>query len=202
MPVATFLKSAAEPSGFPPDDCAEVAFVGRSNSGKSSAVNVLTNSRKLARVSKTPGRTQLINFFDFGPGRRVVDLPGYGFARVAPAVRQRWQGLLEAYFGGRAGLRGIVITVDARRGLMGLDVTMIEWADSLGIPVLLLLTKTDKLSRNEAARVRLSVAAAAPAGVVGTIAFSALTGQGADEAREQLETWFEGVARRREPSAG
>src|SRR5690606_9498006 len=119
-----------------------------------------------------------------------------------PAVRQRWQGLLEAYFDGRAGLRGIVITVDARRGLMDLDVTMIDWAGSLGVPVLLLMTKTDKLSRNEAARVRLSVAAAAPDEVAGVIAFSALTGEGADEAREQLERWFEGAATRRQLHRG
>lgn len=189
MSAATFLKSASDPRGFLPDDCGEVAFVGRSNSGKSSAINVITGVRKLARVSKTPGRTQLINFFDYGPGRRIVDLPGYGFAKVAPSVRQHWRGLLESYFNGRRGLRGIVITVDIRRGLMELDHAMIDWAASLNLPMLLLLTKVDKLSRNEAQKQHRAVAAAAPEGAVLTL-FSALSGQGAEEAREQIERWL------------
>jgi GTP-binding protein len=191
MPAAEFLKSAADPRGFPPDDCGEVAFVGRSNSGKSSAINAVTGARKLARVSKTPGRTQLINFFSFGPGRRLVDLPGYGFARVAPAVRQRWRGLLEAYLADRRGLRGIVITIDARRGVMDLDTAMIDWAESLSLPMLLLLTKADKLSRGQALAAQRKVADHAPSGVVAVPLFSALTGQGADEVREQLDRWLE-----------
>jgi GTP-binding protein len=191
LPVAQFLKSASDPSGFPPDDCAEVAFVGRSNSGKSSAINAVTGARKLARVSKTPGRTQLINFFSCGAGRRLVDLPGYGFARAAPAVRQRWRGLLEAYLSNRSGLRGIVITIDARRGIMELDETMIDWAESLELPMMLLLTKADKLSRNQAAAVRRNVAAAVPDGVAAITLFSAHTGQGVDEARAQLLRWLE-----------
>ncbi|MBN1237805.1 MAG: YihA family ribosome biogenesis GTP-binding protein [Gammaproteobacteria bacterium] len=191
MPVAQFLKSASDPAGFPPDDCSEVAFVGRSNSGKSSAINAVTGARKLARVSKTPGRTQLINFFTYGPGHRLVDLPGYGFARAAPAVRQRWRGLLEAYLSDRPGLRGIVITLDVRRGIMELDAAMIEWAESLGLPMLLLLTKADKLSRGQAAAVRSRVAAEVPDGVVAVTLFSALTGQGVDEARDQLMRWLE-----------
>ncbi len=189
MWMATFIKSASDPRGFPPDDAPEVAFVGRSNSGKSSAVNAVTGMRKLARVSKTPGRTQLINFFDLGAGRRLVDLPGYGFARVAPDVRQRWQGLLESYFTGRSGLRGVVITVDLRRGLKELDLAMLEWAKSLGLPVLLLLTKADKLGRGAAAAQRRSVEAAAGGGVE-LVVFSALTGQGVEEARRALERWF------------
>lgn len=190
MPVAEFLKSASDPRGFPADDCPEVAFVGRSNSGKSSAINAVTGARKLARVSKTPGRTQLINFFSFGPDRRLVDLPGYGFARVAPDVRQRWRGLLEAYFAGRRQLRGIVITIDARRGIMDLDAAMIDWAESLGLPMLLLLTKADKLSRAQALAARRAAVDAAPAGVVGVTLFSAPSRHGVDEVRAQLERWL------------
>lgn len=194
MPSARFIKSAAEPRGFPPDDAAEVAFVGRSNSGKSSAINAVTGVRKLARVSKTPGRTQLINFFDLAPGRRLVDLPGYGFARVPAEVRGRWRGLLEAYFAGRRGLRGVVVTVDIRRGLKELDEAMIEWAAALRLPVLLLLTKADKLGRGAAAKRRLEVekTAAAIHPEIAAIVFSALTAQGVDEARAALEAWYQG----------
>ncbi len=187
---AKFIKSASDPRGFPPDDMPEVAFVGRSNSGKSSAINAVTGMRKLARVSKTPGRTQLVNFFDLGAGRRLVDLPGYGFARVAPEVQRRWQGLLEGYFRGRQGLRGIVVTVDLRRGLKELDLAMLDWAGTLGIPVLLLLTKADKLGRGAAAEQRLAVEAGAGAGTQ-LVLFSALTGQGVQDARRVLERWFE-----------
>lgn len=190
MAVAKFLTSASDPSGFPPPDAPEVAFVGRSNSGKSSAINVVTGAKKLARVSKTPGRTQLVNFFELGPGRRIVDLPGYGFARVAPEVRKRWRALLEAYLGGRPSLRGLVVTIDIRRGVTELDRTMLDWAGAIGLPILLLLTKADKVSRNEAAKQRLKVEREASS-VVGAVIFSAHTGQGAAEAREQLERWFE-----------
>ncbi|HEX7081160.1 MAG TPA: ribosome biogenesis GTP-binding protein YihA/YsxC [Gammaproteobacteria bacterium] len=189
MPAARFLTSASDASGFPPDDAGEVAFVGRSNSGKSSAINALTGVRKLARVSKTPGRTRLVNFFEWSPGRRIVDLPGYGYAKVAPAVREGWRALLESYFRGRRGLRGVVITVDIRRGLGDLDRTMIEWAASLDLPVLLLLTKADKLSRGAARRQQRLVAASAPA-AASLILFSALTGEGVDEARARLEAWL------------
>src|SRR5690606_16152343 len=127
-----------------------------------SAINVLTGARKLARVSKTPGRTQLVNFFEVAPGRRIVDLPGYGFAKVAPEVRQRWRGLLEGYLGGRPNLRGLVVTMDIRRGVTELDRTMLHWAESLGLRTLLLLTKADKVSRNEAAKQRRRVGGEVP----------------------------------------
>ena len=189
MPDVKFLTSASAPAGFPPDDADEVAFVGRSNSGKSSAINAVTGVRKLARVSKTPGRTQLINFFELSAGRRIVDLPGYGFAKVPPAVRERWRGLLESYLVGRRGLRGVVITVDIRRGLTDLDRTMIDWAASLDLPMLLLLTKADKMSRSESLNQTRRVAAEAPGGV-GVIAFSAPAGLGVREARVQLDRWL------------
>src|SRR5690554_1529930 len=187
--AAKFLTSASSPGGFPRDEVPEVAFVGRSNSGKSSAINAITGVRKLARVSKTPGRTQLINFFEAGPGRRIVDLPGYGFAKVAPEVRQRWRTLLDGYLRGRPNLRGLVVTIDIRRGVTELDRTMLDWAEALGLSTLLLLTKADKVSRNEAAKQRRQVEREVP-WAAGAIIFSAQTGQGVDEARAQLERWF------------
>ena len=148
MPTAVFLKSAASPADFPADTGREVAFVGRSNSGKSTAVNLVTGARKLARVSKTPGRTQLLNFFSFGEGRRLVDLPGYGFARVAPDVQARWRRSLETYLRERASLAGLVVTMDIRRGHDAASTSSCCAGSSRGgLPVAVLLTKADKLSR-------------------------------------------------------
>jgi GTP-binding protein len=146
--------------------------------------------RKLARVSKTPGRTQLINFFEVAPGRRFVDLPGYGFARVPADVQRKWQMLVEAYFEERRSLVGLMITVDIRRGLMELDQTMLAWAGRLEIPTLLLLTKADKLSRSAALAQQRLVDAGCAAGIE-CVLFSALTLQGTEEARRQLEVWLE-----------
>ena len=190
MATARFLTSASDPSGFLEPDQPEVAFVGRSNSGKSSAINAITGVRKLARVSKTPGRTQLINFFEAGPRRRIVDLPGYGFAKVSPEVRNRWRTLLDGYLQGRPNLRGLVVTIDIRRGVTELDRTMLGWAEALGLPTLLLLTKSDKVSRNEAAKQRRQVMAEVPAAAA-VIVFSAETGEGVREARACLDRWFD-----------
>ena len=203
MAAAKFLTSASEPSGFPRDDVAEIAFVGRSNSGKSSAINVVTGARKLARVSKTPGRTQLVNFFEVGPGRRIVDLPGYGFAKVAPEVRKHWRALLEAYLGGRPNVLGLGINMDIRRGVTELDRTMLEWSESFDLPTVVLLTKADKVSRNEAAKQRRRVEADA-ASAAAVIVFSALTGHGADDVRAQLEAWFDAAldADKKRPRGG
>ena len=182
-----FIKSAAHPRDFPLDRGLEVALVGRSNSGKSTALNCLVGTRKLARVSKTPGRTQLINFFAVGDERRLVDLPGYGFARVPRATQARWAGLIENYLGTRESLAGLFLTVDVRRGLMEPDRRMLEGARERGIPLTLLVTKADKLSRPAAEQGRATVERAAG---VATILFSALTKQGADEARARLEEWL------------
>ena len=185
----SFLCSAARSTDFPPDRGREIAFVGRSNSGKSAAVNSVAGAAKLARVSKTPGRTQLVNFFEIAAERRLVDLPGYGFARVPEDVRRRWQDLVEAYLESRQSLVGLVITIDARRGLMALDETMIEYARRLEVPTLLLLTKADKLKRGAARASERRVASAA-AGVA-TLLFSSLTKDGVPELRRHVCAWLD-----------
>jgi GTP-binding protein len=185
----SFVKSASRPRDFPADEGREVAFAGRSNSGKSSAINAVLGVRKLARTSKTPGRTQLINFFEVAPGCRVVDLPGYGFARVPPDVQRHWQALLETYFGTRDCLQGVLVTVDARRGLGDLDRAMLRWAAPLGVPVGVLLTKADKLSRGAALARRHEVVA--ELGEIHAVTlFSTLDRRGVDQTRTQLATWL------------
>jgi GTP-binding protein len=191
VPTAVFLKSAASPAQFPPDTGREVAFVGRSNSGKSTAVNVITGAKKLARVSKTPGRTQLLNFFSCGEDRRLVDLPGYGFARVAPEVQASWRRSLEDYLSTRASLRGLVVTMDIRRGLTPLDEVLLRWLEPRDLPVAVLLTKADKLSRAAGmAQERALRKSLGPA--VNLARFSALTGDGVAEARAWVEGWLSG----------
>lgn len=188
---ASFIKSAAAADGFPEDAGVEVAVVGRSNSGKSSAINRIVGRTGLARVSKTPGRTQLINFFDLGGGRRLVDLPGYGFARVPDRVRDEWRGLIDAYFSGRRSLVGLLITVDVRRGLLDADEVMIGLAAGYDLPVSILLSKADKLSRGAGSAARLKVARALGDGGEVTL-FSAHAGTGVEAARERLEAWLGG----------
>ena len=189
MPTAVFIKSAARPADFPPDTGREVAFVGRSNSGKSTAVNVITGARKLARVSKTPGRTQLLNFFSFGEERRLVDLPGYGFARVAPDVQALWRRSLEAYLSTRASLKGLVVTMDIRRGMTPLDDTLLRWLEPRDLPVAVLLTKADKLSRS-AGLAQERVLQETVGAAVKLTRFSALTGDGVPQAQAWIEAWL------------
>lgn len=193
MPTAVFLKSAASPADFPADTGREVAFVGRSNSGKSTAVNVVTGARKLARVSKTPGRTQLLNFFSFGDDCRLVDLPGYGFARVAPEVQARWEESLEAYLSRRVSLTGLVVTMDIRRGMTRLDEQLLRWLESRReMPVAVLLTKADKLSRAAGLKQERALGAALGPGVTLT-RFSAVSGEGVDAAKAWIEARLSGV---------
>lgn len=189
MSTAVFIKSAAQPRDFPADSGREVAVVGRSNSGKSTAVNLLTGARKLARVSKTPGRTQLVNFFAVGEERRLVDLPGYGFARAAPAVQARWQRSIEAYLRERASLVGLVITMDIRRGVTRLDDLLLRWLEPRNLPIAVLLTKADKLSRG-AGLARQHEIAGLLGPAVRLTRFSALTREGVDEARGWLDEWL------------
>ena len=143
--TATFIKSASKVDQCPSDAGLEVAFAGRSNAGKSSALNTLTHAR-LARTSKTPGRTQLINFFGLDEQRRLVDLPGYGYAKVPLELKEHWKQHLDAYLTSRQSLVGVVLVMDIRHPLSPFDCMMLEWADGAGLPVHILLSKADKLS--------------------------------------------------------
>ena len=188
-PQAAFIKSADAPAQFVPDDGAEVAFAGRSNAGKSSAINIIVNRRQFARTSKTPGRTQLINFFTLGDNARIVDLPGYGFAKVSERMREHWADLMAEYFETRASLRGMFLIVDIRRKLTDFDRQMLAFAEAVGLPVHVLLTKADKLKRGQAARALLEVRR--ELGEAATVQhFSALSRQGEDEARARLEEFL------------
>ena len=189
FPAARFITSANAPGQFLPDSGREVAVAGRSNAGKSSAINVIVNRRQFARTSKTPGRTQLVNFFELREDRRLVDLPGYGFARVAESVRQHWGRLLTAYFEQRQSLSGLVLVVDVRRQLGDFDRQMLAFAESVGVPVHVLLTKADKLKRGKAAAALLSVKNELGE-AAGVQLFSALKRTGVEEAREVLETFL------------
>jgi GTP-binding protein len=185
----TFLKSAAAVRDLPPDHGAEVAFAGRSNSGKSSALNAITGVNGLARASKTPGRTQLINFFEVAPTARLVDLPGYGFAEVPIAVRAGWQAMLEGYLAERLALRGLVLVMDIRHPLKDLDLQLIGWAQGRALPIQALLTKADKLSKAQAQRTGREVADELGAGA-GVIVFSSTAGTGKDAARKAVLAWL------------
>lgn len=188
-PGARFLKSADHPRQFEADTGSEVAVAGRSNAGKSSAINVIVNRKGFARVSKTPGRTQLINFFELREGQRLVDLPGYGFARVSDKMRRHWAELLSDYFEQRESLRGLLLIVDIRRKLTDFDRQMITFAESVGLPIHVLLTKSDKLKRGQAATALLEVRR--ELGDTATVQnFSALNRQGEDEARSMLESFL------------
>jgi GTP-binding protein len=188
-PDAKFISSADAPTQFVPDKGSEVAVAGRSNAGKSSAINVIVNRRQFARTSKTPGRTQLVNFFELRPGHRLVDLPGYGFARVSERVRRHWGQLLEDYFRERESLHGLLLVVDIRRRLTGFDQQMLVFADAVSLPVHVLLTKADKLKRGQAATALLEVRKAL--GERATVQlFSAHNRRGEDEARAMLEQFL------------
>ena len=185
-----FCTSANGPEGFPEPTGPEIAFAGRSNAGKSSAINRITGVNGIARTSKTPGRTQLINFFDVEHGRRLVDLPGYGFAKVPDKVQAHWRKLMESYLGEREALAGIILIMDVRHPLKPFDIQMLDWAEFSGIPVHALLTKADKLTRNHANQALAKVRKEAPG--LSMQLFSATNGQGVDQARAQLDAWFTG----------
>jgi GTP-binding protein len=189
-PHVTFLTSAAEPHQLAADIGREIAFAGRSNAGKSSAINAITERTALARVSRTPGRTQLINFFELGDERRLVDLPGYGFAKVPERVRARWLELMEHYFNVRESLVGLVLIVDSRRGLGPQDTEMLEWMLARGRHAHVLLTKSDKLNRRDAQRVLNETQAACSDTAVTAQLFSAHTRIGLDVAREVMQRWL------------
>lgn len=192
FPPTEFLTSAWQPQQFPADVGAEVTFAGRSNAGKSSALNAITGRTHLARVSKTPGRTQLINFFQLGPQRRLTDLPGYGYAKVPVEMQQHWRDLLSRYVERRASLKGIVIVMDARRPLMDYDRQMLEWLEVRQLPVHLLLTKADKLSKSEALSA-LRTVLNATGHLASAQLFSALKKTGVDEARATVLKLLDGT---------
>ncbi|WP_277061385.1 ribosome biogenesis GTP-binding protein YihA/YsxC [Rivihabitans pingtungensis] len=178
-----------------PDTRAEVAFVGRSNAGKSSAINTLANRTRLAYVSKTPGRTQHINFFDLGHERFLVDLPGYGYAEVPEAVRAHWVELLGRYLGERSSLIGLLLIMDARHPLKDLDRRMLDYFTPTGRPVHILLSKADKLSRQEQATTLRKVKAelAQYGDTVSVQLFSSLKKQGMDTVEQVVQAWFDAV---------
>ncbi len=172
------------------DSGREVAFAGRSNSGKSTAINAITQRNGLARVSRTPGRTQLINFFELADGLRLVDLPGYGFAKVPERIRLHWLELMEHYFNVRESLVGLMLIVDSRRGLSEQDAAMLEWVLSRQRSAHVLLTKADKLNRRDSQRVLKETAVACEDTAVTAQLFSAHAKQGVDEARQVMQRWL------------
>jgi GTP-binding protein len=189
---AAFLTSASRLAQCPPDEGWEVAFAGRSNAGKSSAINSLTRNHKLARTSKTPGRTQLINFFELTGQQRLVDLPGYGFAKVPQAVKREWTRTLENYLQHRQSLRGLILLMDVRHPLQPFDQQILDWALAAAMPVHILLTKADKLKKGPAKNTLLKVRGqlARHAGMVTVQLFSALKHTGHDELLEVLNAWL------------
>lgn len=188
QPVAAeFLKSARRIEALPEPDRTEVAFAGRSNAGKSSAINAICGRRKLARTSKSPGRTQLINYFR-RPDGYLVDLPGYGFAKVPPAMRADWQNLMERYLTERATLRGVVLIMDARRPLTEFDAQLLDWGHAVDLRFHLLLTKADKLSRNDQVNTLREVRDRLPHHTVQL--FSATHHIGVDDARAAVTEWL------------
>ncbi len=189
---ASFETSASKLSQCPADEGWEVAFAGRSNAGKSSAINSLTNNKKLARTSKTPGRTRLLNFFRLSDRQRLVDLPGYGFAKVPQAVKQEWTRQLENYLQRRQSLRGMVLLMDVRHPLQPFDEQMLGWALAANMPVHILLTKADKLKKGPAKSTLLQVRAklAEHAELVTVQLFSALKHDGRQALTEVLDAWL------------
>ncbi len=189
---ARFLGSVASLRDLPPDRGREVAFAGRSNAGKSSAINALTGRRNLARTSRTPGRTRLINFFALDEGRRLVDLPGYGYAKVSRAMSREWGVLVRAYLESRDSLAGVAVLMDIRHPLTDLDRSLLDWCLAAGVPVLAVLTKADKLARGRRGAALSDVRGrlARCGDRAGAIAFSATRQIGRRELPDHLDRWL------------
>jgi GTP-binding protein len=190
--LAEFMLSVAHLSQLPPDQGIEVAIVGRSNAGKSSVLNQLTHNKTLARVSKTPGRTQFINLFALDKNRRLADLPGYGYANVPPALKQQWELLLDAYLRNRDSLRGLIVVMDIRHPFKNFDKQLLIWSSQCQLPVHILLNKVDKISLQELKKTLRKVNDAVPIypTIVTYQTFSALKGTGIKELRTKLDEWF------------
>jgi GTP-binding protein len=186
---ARYLRSVHEPSQLPPDDAREVAIAGRSNAGKSSAINAIVDQNALARTSKTPGRTQQLVYFEVQPGRFLVDLPGYGYAKVPPHLKDHWKELIDGYFRSRESLTGLVVVMDIRHPLRDFDRLMLDYGFKRGLSCHALLTKADKLPRGQQSKTLLETRR-----TLGEFAsvqlFSAESKQGVDEARSVLTTWL------------
>jgi GTP-binding protein len=193
---AAFRAAAARPADLLPEGPPEIAFAGRSNVGKSSAINALAGRKSLARTSKTPGRTQTINFYDLGGQAWLVDLPGYGYARVSRELRAQWGELVEAYLRSRDALAGVVLLMDARHPLTDLDRQLLEWLQSRRL--LVLLSKADKLTRVQQRGALETVRAALHADVR---LFSSVTRQGVEECRSLLDQWLAQAAKNKKPPA-
>lgn len=197
LPVALrhpeFILGAAKPSQFPNDELVEIAFAGRSNVGKSSAINAICNRRKLARTSKVPGRTQQINFFSLGETARLVDLPGYGFAQVPLAIKKDWESTIHKYLTERNNLIVLILLMDIRHPLTDLDRQMIRWASESDLPTQILLTKADKLKRGKMASTVLNVEKELESveGQFGVEPFSSLNFTGVDAMRGQIQEWID-----------
>lgn len=191
---AAFTTSAPSIRQCPPEHGVEVAFAGRSNAGKSSAINTLTHNKKLARTSKTPGRTQLINFFGLSDNQRIVDLPGYGFAKVPKGMKDEWQRNLSEYLRERECLQGLVLMMDIRHPLQKYDTMMLNWALEAGMPVHILLTKSDKLKRGPAQstllKLRKHIKDIGHADLATAQTFSSLNREGVDELKAKLNEWL------------
>jgi GTP-binding protein len=191
---ASYLASASGLKNAPPDTGAEVAFAGRSNAGKSSAINAITQQKALARVSKTPGRTQLLNFFRLDDERRLVDLPGYGYAKVPEGMQKSWGKMIESYLSERRALKGVFLVMDIRHPLTEFDRRMVEWCLHFELPLYIALTKADKLSRGAAMdtlhKVRRDLQADYGLSITLHL-FSALKRQGIEEAHAVLDAWLE-----------
>ncbi len=187
--TARYLKSVHELRQLPPDEGSEVAIAGRSNAGKSSAINAICDQNALARTSRTPGRTQQLVYFEVAAQRHLVDLPGYGYAKVPPGLRDHWRGLIEAFFRSRAALRGLVVVMDVRHPLRDFDRQMLDYGVARGLACHCLLTKADKLPRGQAARA-LQETRRALGESASVQLFSATSHQGVDEARVLLAQWL------------
>ncbi len=189
---AKFSTSASALSNAPEDTGQEVAFAGRSNAGKSSAINTITGQNSLARISKTPGRTQLLNFFQLDEQRKLVDLPGYGYAKVPVAVKQKWQSMMTTYLMERQALCGIILVMDVRHPLTDFDWQMIHWCEHAKLPLHILLTKADKLKYGAAKNTLLKVQRdLGEASIAITLQlFSSLKKTGIDDVHQMLDQWF------------
>lgn len=190
--ATSFLISAAKLSQCPDDTGGEVAFAGRSNAGKSSAINCLTGNKKLARTSKTPGRTQLLNFFSVSDSSRLVDLPGYGFAKVPEKIKRDWNRLMENYLKYRQSLRGLILLMDCRHPLQPFDQQMLAWAMAAQMPTHILLTKSDKIKKGPAKAALLAVSSKIEVygGLISVQLFSAEKNTGLSELIETLSFWL------------